>query len=320
MSSGEIGGYFGLSSMPFRPYHEKAILLNSARNCLAYLIMLREIKSIAIPDYMCDAVEEICKRMKVRVRRYKVVEDFTPCFEFCLDSHEWLYLADYFGQLTDDQVWRAFDFSGGRLIVDEVQGFFREPWSVADTIYTCRKYFAVPDGAYLVTKDGKSISEELPIDSSCNRLGFLFGRLEYDASSFYEEYRHNESYIENDSLKFMSQSTRLLLSVVDYASAKVKREDNWRALDALLSDGNCLQLEMPAGPFMYPYCTSRAKEIRHRLIENRVYVPTLWPNVLKECSEKSIAYCYSNNILPLPIDQRYDAEDMEFIGSLISKA
>lgn len=37
------------------------------------------------------------------------------------------------------------------IILDNTQSFFQKPISGIDTIYSCRKYFGVPDGAYLST-------------------------------------------------------------------------------------------------------------------------------------------------------------------------
>ena len=39
--------------------------------------------------------------------------------------------------------------------------------------------------------------------------------------------------------------------------------------------------------------------------------------ILKICNDDELEYFYANNIIPLPIDQRYDQSDMEYIVSLI---
>ena len=48
-------------------------------------------------------------------------------------------------------------------------------------------------------------------------------------------------------------------------------------------------------------------------MEKRIYIPTLWPNVLQECPIDSLEYQYATDILPIPVDQRYDVGDMETI-------
>ena len=44
-----------------------------------------------------------------------------------------------------------------------------------------------------------------------------------------------------------------------------------------------------------------------------IFIPTLWPAVLSLCSEDELEYDMANNILPIPVDQRYGTEDMQYI-------
>lgn len=54
-------------------------------------------------------------------------------------------------------------------------------------------------------------------------------------------------------------------------------------------------------------------KIRKELAKDKIYIPTLWPNVLEECPENSLEYEYAMNILPLPVDQRYGLEEMTWM-------
>jgi hypothetical protein len=59
------------------------------------------------------------------------------------------------------------------------------------------------------------------------------------------------------------------------------------------------------------------KDARIELAKLKIYVPTLWPNVLNETEVDSIEYTYVTNILPIPCDQRYDIEDMKYLAKNI---
>lgn len=61
-----------------------------------------------------------------------------------------------------------------------------------------------------------------------------------------------------------------------------------------------------------------AGEIRKHLIKQKIYIPLLWPNVLDECASDSWEYKLSSDVLPLPVDQRYDLDDMEYIAETMS--
>ena len=73
------------------------------------------------------------------------------------------------------------------------------------------------------------------------------------------------------------------------------------------------------GAFAYPLMLKEAQEVRCHLIRNKVYIPVLWPNVINEVNEESYEYQLANSILPLPVDQRYRIEDMEYMAELICK-
>jgi hypothetical protein len=59
---------------------------------------------------------------------------------------------------------------------------------------------------------------------------------------------------------------------------------------------------------------------RQVLIDKKIYFPVLWPEVIKRTDEgfeweRELAH----NLFPLPIDQRYGAEEMRFIADETSK-
>lgn len=313
----EIGGYLELERFRGELYHGDAIPLNSARGCLAYLAELRGIGTMWIPDFMCGCVPEYLERIGVAVRTFPVGVDLLPDYRsFEVGEGEWLLLADYYGQLWDRDVREALSASGGRLIIDETQGFFREPWEGADTVYTCRKWFGVADGAYLSTKDGRRLDRELPRDESHARMGFVLGRFERPASEFYAEASANNDAFADESAKLMSPITENILRAVDYEWAKARRDDNWDVLDASFSSINAIHLRKPDGAFMYPLMVDGAQAIRRRLSSQGVYVPCLWPDV-SGSGGSSLPAMLAAGIMPLPLDQRYGRGEIEEMASIV---
>ena len=77
-----------------------------------------------------------------------------------------------------------------------------------------------------------------------------------------------------------------------------------------------LKLPNIKGAFAYPLYINDAPKVRDVLIKNKIYVPILWPNVIRE-NKDNLAYDYANNILPIPCDQRYDIKDMNKIIKLV---
>lgn len=317
----DIGGYFELECFNGKHYHEAAIKLNSGRGCLAYLIELRNISTLWLPIYLCGCIEDLCKKHNVTVKHYNITPSLLPNYNFKMGEDDYLYLVDYFGQLQIDDVLTAGSICGGRLIVDEIQGFFRRPWKNADTLYSCRKWFGVSDGAYLYTKDGDVLHKDYPLDESYERMHFVLGRFEKGSNPFYREADFNELIFTEEGYKEMSPITSNLLGAIDYDVAISKRDSNWNILADSFFQDNVLSPEKPVGPFRYPLLLSNANaaEIRSSLMGRRIYVPVLWPNVLVNTKKNSIEHYYSSNILPLPLDHRYNCEDMIYMVHVIKE-
>lgn len=290
-------------------FHEQGIALNSGRNCLRYLIRGRKIKRIWLPKLLCSAISDTCKEENVQILYYSIDKQLRPVLPQSLEG-DWLYLINYYGQYSVEEI-RHLDRIYKNIIVDNVQAFYTKPIEGLDTIYTCRKFFGVPDGGYLYTDC--ALSEILQKDESYDELTFLAGRLERSANEFYSAYRENEQRIDELPLRRMSMVTQNLLRGIDYEQIKKERERNFSYLHEQLRSVNQLELCLPDGPYMYPLLVKDGAEIRRSMQEKRIYIPTLWPNVLQECPIDSLEYQYAADILPIPVDQRYDIGDMETI-------
>jgi hypothetical protein len=139
------------------------------------------------------------------------------------------------------------------------------------------------------------------------------GRFEKKASDFYSDYVENNKIFFQEPLKNMSKLTHNLLCGIDYESIKKQRTDNFKFLHERLNKINTLQLIIPPGAFMYPLLLENGSEIRARLLLEKIYIPTLWPNVVNDSAVDSIEYYYAKNILPLPCDQRYSETEMAYL-------
>lgn len=311
----EIGGYIEFPQFMGEMLHGNAIALNSARNCLAYLIEAKGIKKIALPKFLCASVGNVCKKYGLDVQYYSINHDFFPC-DLRMEEDEWLYLVNYYGQIDNNQI-SEIKKNHDKVIIDNVQAYFQDPLSNVDTIYTCRKYFGVPDGAFLYT-DSK-INRELERDKSAKRMLHLLGRYENTANEYYSEYIANENLFENFPIRKMSKLTDDLLHSINYDQVKSVREQNYIYLSEKLKTFNKLQLKKTIGPFMYPFYIENGYQIRKFLQKDRIYVATLWPDVFDIAKETELEFDMARNILPLPCDQRYALEDMEYIVKKVCK-
>ncbi len=303
----EIGGYIEFEHYHGSMPHEEAIALNCGRNCLAYLFKSRGIKKLKVPYFICNSIFNICDRENVKKVYYHIDQNFKPV-DMTLESDEWLYLVNLYGQLSNDEIkWYVERY--GRVIVDQANDYFAEPIVGIDTFYTCRKWFGVADGAFLYTN--VQLTDDFPIDDSFDRMEFLMGRYERTANEFYPGYTANNKYFIDQPIKRMSRLTRNLLHGINYEFVKHRRQENFNFLHETLESMNKLKLKPTI--FMYPLMVENGAILRKKLQAEKIYVPTLWPAVFEVADQNSVEYKMAENILPLPIDQRYEIEDMEYM-------
>lgn len=312
----EIGGYFELECFSGQEFHKDALALNCGRTCVLFLAELRGYRKIYIPDFMCGSVRNACEKNGISYEIYPVNRKFEPVLEKEIASDEAVYIVNYYGQLRNhiDELKKKWS----NIIVDNAQDFFFSPEGV-DTIYTCRKYFGVSDGAYLRLAEGVQECKQydaLPLDESFDRMHFVLGRYERSASEFYKESADNNKLFADESPKRMSELTHNIMKAADYTKVEASRTENFAYLHDKLGKINQLkELTVPNGAFMYPLMLNNGAEVRRGLHALKIFVPTLWPDVC----EGEISSYYAENILPIPCDQRYDIEDMQYIISEIFK-
>ncbi len=310
----EIGGYFGLEQLINNEYYKDLLALNTGRNALLYLLKAKNIQKLYIPYYLCNSVSNMLDKYEYNFVYYNVDSDFMPIFNKTLNDNEYIYVANYYGQLTNEKVLNLKQ-KFNQIILDNIHAFFQKPLDGIDTIYSCRKFFGVPDGAYLSTDS--VLDEVLEIDISKDRMRHILGRFEGAASDYYSYFKENDASLKFEPLKYMSKLTHNILGAIDYERVNRIRNENYAFLDSELKSTNKLKLTTPQGPFAYPIYLENGIEIRKKLAQKKMYIPTLWPNVLEDTPEGSIEYDFAANILPLPCDQRYRVEDMKYLLNMI---
>ena len=303
-----VGGYFSLELPLVEEYHKDALRLNTGRNCLEYILRSRGYKKVYLPFFICSVVLEPFEKLGVQYVFYHVDERLELKVNPSVKAGEALLYVNYFG-LKQRYVEHLARLYGTSLIIDNTQAFYAKPVTGIDTFYSCRKFFGVPDGAYLYTE--KPLGVELEQDESYDRMSHLLRRIDQGAESGYDDFRKNDDRLSGQSVLRMSRLTHRLMRGIDYEGVACRRRANYRLLEKELGESNniVLDLEDDAVPMIYPYLAS-IKGVRERLIAEKVFVACYWPDVLDWVDGSSLEYCLASQMLPLPIDQRYGTETM----------
>lgn len=315
MNYREIGGFFQLELNRNYEYHKDAIKLNSARYCLQYILKTKKYKKIFIPYYICDSILKPILEEKVNYEYYYINEKFEPVIEKQLLNEECLLYVNYFG-INTKNVNKVID-RFKNVIIDNTQAFFEIPLDGVDTIYSCRKFFGVPDGGYLYTN--MVLEENIEEEISYDRCEHLLKRVEISASEGYKSFRKNEEYLNICGMKKMSTLTSAILSSVDYEKCKSIRNENFMYLHENLKSINELKFDISNlnGAMVYPLLIND-DNLRKNLIKNNIYVATYWNDVSNRTTGKNYEFLLSKYLIPLNIDQRYNTDDMMLINKVVN--
>lgn len=312
-----IGGYFSLELSQLEEYHKKAIKLNTGRNCLEYILRCRQYKKVYIPYYTCEVILEPFKKLGIEYSCYHINEKFELSEEIYLQEGEALLYTNYFA-LKQNYIGTLVFKYGNKLIVDNTQAFYAKPFFGIDTFYTCRKFFGVADGAYLYID--KIANFQLEQDISYNKMMHLLKRIDLSPEEGFADFHINDDSLIDNPIRRMSKLTQRIMQSIDYEKIAKKRQNNFHLLHKYLSKTNKLSLQIgqDAVPMAYPYYVHDIG-LRKNLIASKVFVAQYWSNVLDWCDKDSIEGQLANNLLALPIDQRYDEKKMMDIINIIQK-
>jgi len=204
------------------------------------------------------------------------------------------------------------------LIIDACQAFFYKPLPGIDTFYSPRKFFGVSDGGY-VSCD-KTLKDTFTHDSSFNRFSHLLIRIDKGAEKGYSNFKANEDALADLPIRLMSKLTTTLMNGIDYQNSLNKRNENFSFLHSKLKKQNgftWIKEDLINGPMIYPFYTTQ-KNLREKFINHKIYLAQYWPNIVDWVNKESNEFKYYENILTLPIDQRYGKEEMKIIIGIIN--
>ncbi len=315
----EIGGYLEWCPHSGNEYYSNLLRFNTMRSAAHFLIRQRGYKKIYIPAYLCLCMEELFNSIGIEYEYYSISEQFQPQLEHEPRKGECVYVVNYYGQLSRIDI-LALKQRLHNIFLDNTQDFFSPPLPGIDTAYTCRKFFGVPDGAYL-SADELDLKEyqQYSRRTAALYVGHILGRFEDTAAAHYQDFMANEDALTGSPIQRMSSFSQSVLSCVDYNDALSRRENNFLFLHNRLCQQNQLTLRMGSGPFMYPLLVSDGEELRTKLIAQKIYIPKFWPGLIERSGLSDFEANLVRNLVLLPVDQRYSEGDMQYIINLIKR-
>jgi len=303
-----IGGYMELELMKKNNIYGSNFSTNSGKSSAIIILSCLDVNRVFLPRFTCTSLIRSIKSLGIKVKFY----DINTCLEIkSIDANserDICIINNYFG-VKGSYIDHVKDKVVCALIVDNAQAFYSVPPKGIPAFNSCRKFFGVPDGSYLFNTDCSM--DNIPRAEAYDRFSHLVKRLDVSPEFGYEDYKRNEQSLEQRGIERMSKATSRLLEAVDHDRVKATRRRNYRHLDAELGHLNelCFPLGADDVPLAYPFYI-QDDGLRSHLISERIFVPTYWPGVQQRAKKGSIESNLTENLIPLPIDQRYGSEEM----------
>ena len=317
MKSFEMGGYLPLElntrPLPWDTLPQKYVFeVNTGRTAIWVAIKSLGIKKLFLPYFYCPDVISTIEQSGVETCFYHIDHEMLPREQIPDKADTAVLLVDYYGLLSGKLRILAEKYS--KVILDSAHAFFAQPVlrEGVMNVYSLRKFLGVSDGALLIGKG--IVKPDLEQDISFHRATHLFKCYETGTNGAYEE----NKFCERDltGFKTMSALTHRLLCNADYKAIASKRRRNAQLLEKKLSSIQGLNLLVEeSSPYMYPLLLDH--DIHKELVSRHIYIPYLWAPLLESKWVGTIENQYSRNVLALPVDQRYNEDDMELLSEIV---
>lgn len=310
-------------------------------------------KRCLLPAYMCDTVFFPFERAGWEMHFYhldrKLIADIGEINRLIEQVRPGLiFVHAYYGVDTWKSArsffheWRA---QGICIMEDVTQSYYLE--SAGEEADFCvgslRKWYAVPDGGFVASDEILPEEKLTPnTEFTAARIGFLTEKWKYlygqcspaEKRALKEDYlqknRETESRLDSYAgIGAMSEEASYILSLTDEKEYRNRRVENCKYLkEHLVENAQFTSVfdndfgygDSDPAPLYFPIYAADRDGLQRYLSDHGIYAPTLWP-VGKEnagCLSEDEYYIYEH-ILALPIDQRYGAEEMQYVTETLDR-
>ena len=312
-----VGGYFELElNKGGYAYHQVPYTFKSGRAALHYILRLCQPALVYVPFYTCNALLQSFEAAGVAYKQYTIDEKFDPVALPELQPDEYFLYINYFG-LKAATVQMLSARYGQQLIADCTQAFFTKGNGSSWFFNSCRKFFGVPDGAYLYPPDSVQV-ELVKGNNETYTLEHLIKRFNGHVQEGYAAFQENEKLCGPD-VTGMSVLSEHLLSNIDYTEVIARRRANFNYLHQVFKNSNQFNIAAldESVPMVYPLLPAVSVD-RESLYKSKLFIPTFWAEVMDSNdpmfeTERKLAA----QLLPLPIDHRYNEADMQRMAAVI---
>ena len=298
----------------------------------------KKIRTIYLPSYLCDSLIEPVKKLSFNIKFYNV--DYCLNINDEFDKNSLILVIHYFGKEHSNFEEIRKNLKKNSYIIEDLSHvflnkncFFRKKNSIY--FLTLRKHFNLLLGGFSHIKLLQNNNHKNEIDEifyECFHASFVkkfylnssITNLNFMEKYYLSKFEKYEKFISRNFTNFyFNKFIYNYIQKINLKSIYDKRKKNWNYLDNFLN-GKFPKVfdsynydEVPLG---YMIKVKNRDKFREKLKRNGIFTSIHW-KLPKLISIKKYpeSYRLSNEILTIPIDQRYDFKNMEYLAKKIIK-
>ena len=315
-----IGGYFALeptgTDIGTGARYRDAPSFQSARAAFHALLRSGAPPKVWLPRYICNAMVAPLEACGAIIGYYSLTPDFEVEDSLRPADEDWIVCARYFGIIDGPFRSVAERHGSGRIVADHAQAFFSSPPECLATLYSPRKFFGIPDGGMLVSRE-HDISAPRHLTWNADPTALL-ARRERGAEAGYADFLATEKRFDDLTPQAMSPMAKKLLGGIDMDAVAETRRANFSFLHERIGPVNELLLPYTTQdvPLCYPLvCGDR--DLDTRLRSHRIYAARYWQDALARSDSGSFEAMLASRLLAIPCDQRYGPDEMQRVVDVV---
>lgn len=309
-------------------------------------------KTALLPAYMCDSVFWPFERAGWNLQFYHIGKNLEPEAESLLAQIKGLqpgliFIHPYYGfdtlKVLRPMV-KTWQSQGICIMEDVTQSYYvtHEKWDADYIIGSLRKWYPIPDGGFAVSNEPfpeefcgeNKVFIETKLDLLTKKWSYFHTPGSYEEkknqkSAFMAKNRDMEEWLDHyEKISPLSKESMQILSSLNEKNARDRRNENCLYLLQQIKNTTKFapvfakenSFEAIDSPLYFPIYAKNREELQKFLVNRDIYAPVLWP-VGKE-NGKHLSETEQeiyNQILALPIDQRYGLAEMQYIAQALTE-
>lgn len=328
-----------------------SVYLSTGRGAISFaikqikkIIPLKKI-SVLIPSYTCETVLQPFQNENIEIHSYDINLDLSLTADSLRNDLERykpniVLIHRYFGfdtALEISGVINEYKKRGIIFIEDRTQNLFSsfESLPVDFIVGSFRKWAAIPDGGYCystvksIKKDEKpKLNDKELIEAKLHAFWLKNEYMENnlgEKAEFLKAYLKAEDILNAEKELFrMTDESIEIFNQLNIAELKSKRRRNYEYVYNNLY--NIRDISFLTGklgeddvPLYFALLSEKREELQMWLRKYDIYAPIVWPQPELLSQVSATVQKIYNQVICLPIDQRYELDDMERMVELIKK-